>query len=259
MERRRPARQQRVQAEVAEHALIGYAPKRPHRARPKMPRSTAEAADVFEPAVWLGDRIARFRPITTHPAFRQILGRLLGGQSGDRVADWLQATLDADDPLGASSIGRNALARRLYRFKSLLPPGQALSAGYLDRKFLRLDAEIDELAHMDALIRYQITRLEIMAEKEVDFQVPVEAQRQEVAQLADLLMKRREMVKGVGNVMLNFGPQTNVAQAIVIPEMSRQAGTVDEWLLEHPEKIPALAQLFDALEEVGADDAKPAG
>lgn len=213
------------------------------------PRNVEESVDRIG-ALRLGRRLAHFRVLTEHPVFHQLHRRLNGGQSSERIAQWLLSTLPYDDPLGAGSTTQEALARRLRRFRAALPDGVMLSQGYLDRRYRSLDAGIDALIELDALIRYQKTRVEILAEREPEFRLPIEAQRRGVETLAELLMKRHIMAIGLGLTRLVQIGQMNLASCV------RNAGpagpTLEEIVHEHPDVIPAMTAFFDAIDEAAA-------
>jgi hypothetical protein len=179
--------------------------------------------------------------------FHQVYGRLIGGQSSERIAAWLLSSLPRNDRLGSDSTTQEALARRLRRFRAALPDGTVLSQGYLDQRFRAFDAGIDALAELDALIRYQKERLEIIAEREHNSQAPLEAQRREVETLADLLMKRNSMATGLGLIQIaqleQMKPDSSASHAV--PSEPTWGHVVHE----HPELIPQMASFFDAVDE----------
>lgn len=211
------------------------------------PGDVGESVDRIGIALRLGRRLQHFRVLTEHPLFHQFYGRLIGGQSSERIAQWLLSTLPYDDPLGAGWTTQDALTRRLRRFRLALPDGTVLSRGYLDRRYQSLDTGIDALIEMDALIRYQKTRVEILAEREPEFGVPIEAQRREVETLAELLMKRHIIATGPGLTHVVEIGQMNVASSV---RNAAPAGpTLGEIVHEHPEVIPAMTASFDAIDE----------
>jgi hypothetical protein len=130
------------------------------------PKVAEDSFDSIGAAVQIGRRPRHFRVLTDYPLFHQIYGRLVGGQSSERIAAWLLSSLPHNDSLGAGATNQRALARRLRRLGAALPDGAVLSQGYLDQRFKSLDAGVDALAELDALIRYQKERLDILAERE---------------------------------------------------------------------------------------------
>lgn len=211
------------------------------------PHDAEDSLDRIGIAVQLGRRLQHFRVLTEHPMFHQIYGRLIGGQSTERIAAWLLSSLPRSDSLGSDSTTQEALARRLRRFRAALPDGAVLSQGYLDRRFRSLDAGIDVLAELDALIRYQKERLEILAEREQDSRAPVEAQRREVETLAELLVKRNTMATGLGLIQIAQLEQMKLAS-----HASHTIHSEPTWgdvVHEHPELIPQMASFFDAVDE----------
>jgi hypothetical protein len=84
-----------------------------------MPAEIRDAPDGIERAVWMGERMRRFRPLVTHPWFPAIFGRMAAGSSTWRIARWLMDELPVDDPL--RQIGFDALNSRLKRFRRLVP------------------------------------------------------------------------------------------------------------------------------------------
>jgi hypothetical protein len=48
------------------------------------------APDPIEPALWIGQRIRRFRPIVDHSWFAAIFGMMVAGMSAWQTAQWLR-------------------------------------------------------------------------------------------------------------------------------------------------------------------------
>jgi len=185
--------------------------------------------------------------LTAHPLFAQIYGQLIGGQSRYRIATWLLSTLPHDDPFGTSSTTLEVLARRLRPYREAVPDGMVLSQGYLDRRYGSLDIGIDVLVELDALIRCQKQRLEILAEREHELQLPIDAQRQEVHELADLLTKRHAMALSLGVTPVVQVEQFNLN---VAGPPAATATTLNDLLYAHPELIPDVMALLDRIDAV---------
>jgi hypothetical protein len=209
-----------------------------------MPAAIREAYDPYEPAVWVASRVPRWQPLVKHEKFRVILGMLLSGRGPWRTADWIRANVPANDALGVDKLSRLALARRLQRFQKALPDRVGIAATFLDEKFVRVDVDLDEIAEIDGLIRYQKFRLGILGMKEADFGVPVEQQGREVDRLANLLVRRKLLLDGVMNVT----QQTVGQQVNVVVQQSEAASSVAGYLRDNPAAIPKLMSLFDDLE-----------
>jgi len=107
---------------------------------------------------------------------------------------------------------------------------------------------IDVLVELDALIRYQKERLEILAEREREFQLPIDAQRQEVHELADLLTKRHAMALSLGVTPVVQVEQFNLN--VAGPPAATAATTLNDLLCAHPELIPDVMALLDRIDAV---------
>ncbi len=219
------------------------------------PHIRADAqSDRLAPALWLGTRVRRFRPLIEHPLFSQIYGRMVNGESPMRIAAWVQASVPGDDPFGAARITYPALWRRLYRFRDALPPETVIAGGYIN-KFASAEASLDVLTEFDTLIRLQRDRVSRFAEKESGLSAPSEQVRREVETLGQLLARRlsvaialglhpgvvdpsRPLYVGGTTVEVNIGGPT--------PEARRYA----ELLAERPELVVSMTELFDRLDGV---------
>jgi hypothetical protein len=225
-----------------------------------MPSEVRTAADPIEPALWVGQRIRRFKPIVGHPWFPAIFGRMAAGMSTWRIAQWLWTELPEADPL--RSVGFDPLYRRLRRFQKAMPEGVLAARSYLDTRFAAVGAGIDVLEEFDTLIRYQKERIAAKAQVEDAFPVPLEQMRREVEQLADLLELRRDTA-----VMLGLHPNAMLVPAIdartvnVAITNSPQEDWIDRLLRARPDLISRMMNAideFDALEALAAEvDAEP--
>lgn len=237
---------------------------RPERSRPRrlprpMPESVKAASDRIEPALWLGRRIKRFAPLVQHRLFPQIYGKLIAGQSVYRVTEWVQEQVSEDDPLATGQLAYMALARRLYRFRKLLPDGAVLAHGYLAEKFQALDAGIDLNSELDQLIRYQKARIEAKAEAERDFPVPLEQMGREVDRLRELLAEKRATQQIYG--LIPGAPRVTPTTAVnVNVGISEQSLSIAAFMQANPSKVPdvvSLIQQLDALADEHAGGRRP--
>jgi len=220
---------------------------------PQHIRADAQS-DRLAPALWLGTRVSRFRPLIEHPLFSQIYGRIVNGESPMRIAAWVQANVPADDPFGVGRIKYAALWRRLYRFRDALPPETVIVGGYIN-KFASAEASLDVLNEFDTLIRLQRDRISKFAEKETGLSGPLEQVRREIDTLGQLLARRlsvaialglhpgvadpsRPLYVGGTTVEVNVGGPT--------PEARRYADLLEE----RPELVVSVTELLDRLDGV---------
>lgn len=209
--------------------------------------------------MWYGVRVSKWKTLVAHPLFPHVYGKLLAGQSPYMIVAWLRAQIpyDADGQDPWARVTDSSLARRLYRFKRMLPEGAVLARSYLDEKFRRLGAGIEVLEELDSLIRYQKERVASFAEREQAFPILVEQQRKEILTLADLLRQRREaaaamgLMPGAANPYVSSLTQVNVAVGSGrVPEMGDARVVVSSFLDVHPEAIPGVMEYLDAADRL---------
>jgi hypothetical protein len=212
-----------------------------------MPAEIRDAPDPIEPALWIGQRIRRFKPIVGHPLFPAIFGKMAAGMSTWRIAQWLWEELPEDDPLRA--VGFDPLYRRLRRFQKLMPEGVLAARSYLDEKFAAVGAGIDVLEEFDTLIRFQKARIASHTDMERQLPVPLEQMRREIALLATLLERRRDTA-----IMLGLHPNAQLLPAIdartvnVAVTHGTMVERIDQLLRVRPDLIPRAMTAFDELD-----------
>ncbi len=200
-------------------------------------------------ALWLGQRIGRFRPITEHPLFPELYARLVVGASPYRLAAWIQNAVPDDDPLGRRTMTYRALVLRLYRFRRLLPAGVLLARGYIEETFGRLDVGTDVITEIDTLIRYQKERISSKAEFELSLPLPLEQIGREIDRLRELLVARRIMSGAIS-------PADMVDRRTTMrdKEPPSNGQTITAFLTANPSKVPAVVAILEQFEKlIGGD------
>lgn len=212
----------------------------PPEPTPKAPRPPRypKAVDPFAKAL----EARQFRELRRSPTWTFVYSALLNRRSVPAIA---AEAADRDPALAA--IPRWTLLSRMYRLRRMLPEAMTVELTRLDEKHRRHGAGVDVIEEMDALVRYQKSRVATFMDTEASFQVPVEQQRREVLTLMQLLKDRRDTA-----VMMGLHPGVTLTPETVID--ARQVhvtvgqSTLEQLLDANPSAIPMVMNLFDGLE-----------
>lgn len=192
--------------------------------------------------------------LRNHHLFPSILGRMLGGWTLYRLAGWVQDHVAKDDPLGFDNLDREALMHRLKRFRNRLPPSLFLPRAYLDDLIASADAEIDVLAELNALIRYQKKRLDLLRGREVEMELPIEQQRKEIQTLLELLMRARDTQISLGVTPGMLAPSVNVNVETNGGYDHAQETRLERYLRENPQDVAdVIGKLDKGLDAIPGD------
>ena len=217
------------------------------RRRRVLPAAMLNERDGAHQGMSIAARFQRLKDLPEHSLFFRIHARLVAGKSPWRTAQWVQATVPPDDPLGCESIRLKSLANKLSRYRALLPPALLLPDSFIDMLVHRAEIDIDVMQELAALIVYQKQRISQFAAQEREFPFTVEQQRREVLTLAELLKQMRDTQISLGVVPGALRPQFSFTQTNVNigADVEDLSDPLSRFLAENPEAIPRVMEALD--------------